>query len=146
MPNGTRSNRIAQGPLLNLIQQGESHVYALLTRDGAVKIGVSCQLAVRKTHMAFGGFERFLAFVPGDYEREQVIHAAMPDDLRIGSHWEYYYPLHEHVLPVVNPMRDAMGMPPLNRRDLPRTGHWARRLPVAKRPVSWPWPQPWKAA
>lgn len=145
MDNGTRSKRMPQGTALNLIQQGESCVYALLTKHGAVKIGVSANLAQRKTSMAFGGFSRFLAFTPGLYEDEQAIHAAMPADLRLAGHREYYYPLYELVLPPINAMRDSMGLDRLDRTALPRTGYWAARLPVAERPVSWPWPKPWAA-
>jgi hypothetical protein len=144
MDNGTRSNRMPLCTAFDLIQRGESFVYALVTRDGAVKIGVSRNLYRRKTHMALGGFDHFLAFAPGEYADEQNIHNAMQDDVRIPGMREYYYPLHEHILPPVNRLRDAMSLPHLNRRELPRTGVWANRLPVAQH-ISWPRPKPWLA-
>lgn len=146
MSNGTRSNPIHQGPMLDLIQRGESFTYALLTKHGAVKIGITRNLARRKTAMAYGGFDHFLAFAPGDFDDELAIHHAMPDDVRLPGRREYYYPLYEFVLPPINDMRAALGLPGLDRTALPRTGFWARHLPVADGPVSWPWPKPWTAA
>lgn len=143
MGDGSRSMRTPQYVLLELIQRGEPHVYAMLTRDGAIKIGISGDLMQRKRSIAFGGCERFLGFVPGDYEDERAIHAAIPDDVRLPGRREYYYPLYEHVLDPVNRMRAAMTLPPLNRRDLPRTGYWARHLPRPDGPTSWPQPRLW---
>lgn len=145
MSNGSRSNRASQDALLDVIQQGQSHIYALVTKHGAIKVGVSRTLSTRKTHMEFGGFDRFLAFTPGDYCREQEIHASLPNELRIAGHREYYYPMHEHLLPIVNEMRAEMNLPALNRRDLPRTGYWARRLPAVDAATSWPRPAAWPA-
>lgn len=140
-----RSGRIPQNAILRMIQQDDRHVYALLTRDGAIKIGVTWQLDARKYHIAFGGVQQYLGFIPGDYADEQDIHNAMADDVRIPGHREYYYPLYEHVLAPINAMRQVMGIPLLNRRDLPRTGYWAARLPRPTGPTSWPTPLPWSA-
>lgn len=140
---GMHSGAISQNDILRVIQSGETFVYAMLTRQGALKIGVSKNLAQRKTSIGFGGFERYLAFHPGDYAVEQTIHLAMSADIRIGTHREYYYPVWDLVLPTVNQMREVMGVKALNRRDLPRPGFWSRRLPHPGRPVAWPLPPYW---
>lgn len=143
MDNGTRSNRMGRKAVLDVIQGDASYVYALVTRDGAIKIGVTGQLSLRYRNIKFGGTDRYLGFMPGEYADEQAIHDGLADDLRIGTHREYYYPLYEFMLTPINVMRDSMGIPPLSRRDLPRTGYWARRLPIPDCDVSWPWPAPW---
>lgn len=145
MYDSTRSNRPGRKAILDVIQGETTHVYALVTRDGAIKIGVTTQLSQRYKSIKFGGTDRYLGFKPGEYVDEQAIHDSIPDDLRIAGHREYYYPLYEWMLPPLNEMRSAMGIRLLDRRDLPRTGHWARRLPVAQRDVTWPWPAPWPA-
>lgn len=141
---GARSGRISQNAILRVLQQGESYVYALLTRHGAIKIGVSKDLAQRKTSIDYGGVERFLAFTPGTYDDEQAIHDAMADDVRIGTRREYYYPVWHEVLPPINQLREAMGVPLLNRRDLPRPGFWGRRLPEPTCETSWLLPYVWR--
>lgn len=137
-------SEVTQNAMLRLLQHGDSYVYALLTRHGALKIGVSKDLAQRKTSIDFGGVDRFLAFVPGTYDDEQAIHATMAADVRIGTRREYYYPVWYEVLPPVNQLRETMGVKPLNRRDLPRPGFWGRRLPEPTRDTSWLLPYVWR--
>lgn len=120
MGNGTTAGIVSQRFLLESIQRGESFVYALITRELAVKIGVSTNLMNRKGAVGFGGGERFVGFMPGDFAVEQRIHRSLDEPgLRIYGTREYYYPL-PGVLPAINEMREWMGLRPFRRRELPR--------------------------
>lgn len=113
-----RSQPISQRYLLEAFQQGEQFVYALVTRENAIKIGVSANLMNRKSGIQFGGVERFVGFRPGGYADEQRIHASL-GEFRIPGTREYYYPL-PGMVPTINEMREWMGIRPIRRRDIPR--------------------------
>jgi hypothetical protein len=104
--------------VLRALQRGEWFVYSILTRSGAIKVGATRDLASRKHSIKFGGTERILGFMPGDLGDESRLHDRL-NAVRIPGTREYYYP-QVGVLPVVNEMREQMGLLPLRRRDLPR--------------------------
>lgn len=115
---GMVSGRISQRWLLDQIQRGESFVYAAITREGAVKVGVSTNLMNRKKNIEFGGTSHFIAMRPGDRADEKDLHRRLAEH-RIAGTREYYYPYPE-ILPVINEMREWMGLRPLRRKALPR--------------------------
>lgn len=115
---GMQSDPVSQRWLLEAFQQDEQFVYALITRENAVKIGVSVNLANRKSGIKFGGVSHFLGFRPGGFPEERRIHATL-NEHRIPGTREYYYPV-PGVLPAINAMREWMKIPALCRRDLPR--------------------------
>jgi hypothetical protein len=118
-PNaGMRSRRPSQTWLLGLIQRDEPFVYALQTRENAIKVGCTGDLMQRKRTIGFGGSAHFLGFMPGDFEVERALHERLGGH-RIPGSLEYYYP-HHGILPVLNEMRAWMNLAPLTRRDLPR--------------------------
>ena len=110
--------RFNQVSLLRELQQGQPLVYAIETREGAIKIGVTNDLAMRKRTIKFGGTRRILAFKPGDLSVERGIHSTL-DECRIFGTREYYYPAAE-VLAAVNWMREYWGLRPIPRRQMPR--------------------------
>lgn len=116
--NGTNSPRVSTTWLLREIQNGETFVYCIETREGAIKFGMTGDLAKRKTKIEFGGTERYLGFRPGDHEAEKKIHSALSES-RIPGTREYYYPRAD-VVPMINALRDWMGVEPITRRDLRR--------------------------
>jgi len=116
--SGMTTGYISQRAMLQAIQRGDQFVYALITRHGAVKIGVSRDLANRKRKIEFGGTDHFVGFMPGDYQAEQRIHASLTQH-RIPGTREYYYPVPE-ILPAINQMREWMGVRELRRKALPR--------------------------
>jgi len=117
---GVRAHAASQRFLLESIQRGDPFVYALITRENAVKIGRSTNLMNRKSGIDFGGVERFVGYMPGNFEAERRIHRSLDDaDVRIYGTREYYWPL-PGVLPPINEMREWMGIRPLRRRELPR--------------------------
>lgn len=116
--SGMRSQTISQRWLLETFQQDEQFIYALITRENAVKIGVSVNLANRKSGIRFGGVDRFIGFMPGGFPEERRIHTSLAE-FRIHGTREYYYPV-PGVLPAINLMREWMGIRPWRRRELPR--------------------------
>lgn len=130
---GLVSKRVSQRWILEAIQRGDSFVYALVTREGAIKVGVSTQLAQRKGNIGFGGTKHYLAYQPGTLDDERDLHARLAPHRIFGTR-EYYYPTPE-VLPVINEMRDWMGVRHLRRRDLPRLASctFHRRVQDAQR-------------
>lgn len=104
---------------LRAIQDGESWVYAILTKQGAIKIGVTTNLADRKRGIGLGGTSRVLACRPGDLALERDIHHSL-DDHRILGYREYYYPVPD-VLAKANWMLSWWGdLKPINRHYIPR--------------------------
>ncbi len=110
--------KFSQAGVLEAIQQGESFVYAILTKELAVKVGVTTNLADRKNGIGFGGTKKIMGFRPGDYSLEQEIHAEL-EEHRIPGTREYYYPM-KPVLFKANWMREYWGIEPLPTHYLPR--------------------------
>lgn len=115
---GMTTEPISQKRLLEAYQHEDQMLYAAITRELAIKVGVSVNIASRKNGIKFGGVERFIAFHPGGYPEERKVHASLAE-FRIPGTREYYYP-DPGILPVINTMREWMGIRPLRRRDLPR--------------------------
>lgn len=114
----TGHGRFSQVKVLRELQQDEQYIYAILTREGAIKIGITTDLATRKRGIKFGGTRRILAFRPGDIVMERDIHASLSDH-RIYGVREYYYPV-PGVIAKVNWMCESFGLPLINRHHLPR--------------------------
>lgn len=84
-------------------------IYAVRTKDGLVKIGVTTDLIERMKHIK-GGTAELLALKPGTMADEQAIHRSLKGHASEGR--EYYLPT-PSVLRVVNTMRAALGMEPV---------------------------------
>jgi hypothetical protein len=110
--------RFSQFQTLQEIQQGEQWVYAILTREGAIKIGITTDLAQRKRGIRFGGPRKIMGFCPGDLQLERDIQAAV-EDHRIYGTREYFYP-RKPVLAKANWMRAYWDIEPLPTHYLPR--------------------------
>lgn len=116
--SGMRAQILSQRFLIESMQQGEQFVYALITREGSVKIGCSSNLMNRKSGIGFGGVKHFIGWQPGGFPDERAIHEALTEHRIYGTR-EYYYPVPE-LLPTINAMRGWMGIRPMRKRDLPR--------------------------
>lgn len=86
-------------------------VYAVRTGD-VVKIGHTTNLQTRISAIRHetGYDPEVLAFMPGTYDDEQAIHAALDGHQHHGDEW--YYPTRA-VLEVVNVMRETLGLEPV---------------------------------
>lgn len=89
-----------------------SLIYAVRTRDGLIKIGVTTNFMVRSQGI-IGGVDEVLAFKAGTRDDEQAIHRSLAGHTSHGR--EYYYPTRA-VLKVVNEMRGALGLDPVVHR------------------------------
>lgn len=85
-----------------------SVVYAARLSDGTIKIGYTADIYKRMAKL--GGMSAILALKPGGLDEEQAIHRTLTE-YRAHGH-EYYHPVPE-VLAVVNEMRMAYGMSPI---------------------------------
>jgi hypothetical protein len=112
------AGRFSWGLTLRQIQQGELFVYAILTREGAIKIGSTTDLATRKRGIKFGGTKKIMGFRPGDLDMERGIQATLYEYLIPGAR-EYFYPV-KPALAKANWMRSYWGIEPLPNRYLPR--------------------------
>lgn len=83
-------------------------VYAARLDDGTIKIGHTADVYNRMAK--FGGMSNLVALKPGTYADEQQIHKLLVEHRARGN--EYYRPTPE-VIGVVNEMRAAYGLPPL---------------------------------
>jgi hypothetical protein len=110
--------RFSQFQTLQEIQQGEVYVYAILTHEGAIKIGSTTNLAQRKRGIRFGGPRKLMGFIPGDLALERDVQASI-EEHRIPGTLEYFYPL-KPVLAKANWMRAYWGIEPLPTHYLPR--------------------------
>jgi hypothetical protein len=84
-----------------------SVVYAVRLPDNVIKIGCTTNLPARLSAL---GAEELLAFKPGSYDAEELIHESLVSHRHHG--YEYYHPVPE-VYAVVNEMRTALGMDPI---------------------------------
>lgn len=84
-------------------------VYAVRTKDGLVKIGVTTDLIERMKHIK-GGTAELLALKPGDFDDELAIHRRLRGHATEGR--EYYLPT-PTVLREVNTMRATLGLDPV---------------------------------
>jgi len=110
--------RFSQTAVLRELQQGEQFVYAILTREGAIKIGITTNLSVRKRGIKFGGARKIMGFRPGDLTMERDIQASLEEHKIFGTR-EYFYP-RKPVLVKANWMREYWGVDPLPTHYLPR--------------------------
>lgn len=83
-------------------------VYAVRQDDGIIKIGYTTNIYQRLGNV--GGHHALLALVPGTYEDEQKIHAAL--EPHRARRREYYHPTAE-VIDVVNGMRATLRQDPI---------------------------------
>jgi hypothetical protein len=83
-----------------------SVVYAVRVPGRVIKIGCTADLATRAQAL---GAEEILAFKPGEYADEQLIHSGLVAHRHHGR--EYYHPTPE-VMAVVNQMREDLGLDP----------------------------------
>lgn len=102
-----RSSRVAsKHGALTAMCTGIHMVYAIRTTDGLVKIGCTSNLASRARQIP----GEIIAFRPGDFDDEAVIHATLAAHRARGR--EYYHPT-TAVLAVVNDLREHFNLPPL---------------------------------
>lgn len=89
---------------IELVTRGMSVVYAIRMPGGAIKIGVTTNLAnrVRTLH------GQILAFMPGDHADEQAIHQRLRPFRAYGN--EFYRPQAREVWAEVNVIRDHLGL------------------------------------
>lgn len=103
---------------IRAIQQGEPFLYCLSTRQGAMKIGISRDVALRVgSHIKFGGTDRLLAFRPGTYEQEQEIHDRLAP-FALPYEREYFYPTDE-VIDVAYSLAEHFDISRLTSTDFP---------------------------
>lgn len=114
----TDHGRFSRVKTLQAIQRGEVWVYMLITREGAIKVGSTRDLAVRTRGIKFGGTKKIMGFIPGDLDLERSIQYALAEH-RIPGTREYFYPL-KPVLAKANWMRAYWGIEPLPTHYLPR--------------------------
>ena len=98
-----RGRRRAEG--IHALVGAAPVVYALRLTDGTIKIGHTSDLAARRRH--YVGSE-IIAFVVGEYDDEQAIHASLTAHRARAV--EYYHPT-PAVMAVVNQMRDTYNLP-----------------------------------
>lgn len=110
--------RFSRAGTLRALQDGEQFVYAILTREGAVKIGVTTDLGTRVRGIRFGGTKKIMGFIPGDLTLERDVQASL-EEHRIYGTLEYFYPV-KPVLAKANWMRAYWGIEPLPTHYLPR--------------------------
>lgn len=110
--------RFAPQPTLRAMQQGELWVYTILTREGAIKVGSTTDLAARRRGIGFGGTKKVMGFIPGDLVMERDIQASAAEWLIPGTR-EYFYPT-KLLLQKANWMRAYWGIEPLPGGYLPR--------------------------
>ncbi len=103
---------------LRAMQNGEVWVYAILTRQGAIKLGSTTDLATRKRGIKLGGTKKIMGFIPGDLKLERDVQASVAEYLIPGTR-EYYYPV-KPLLQKANWMRAYWGIEPLPTHYLPR--------------------------
>lgn len=116
--HGMHSKAPGKRAALRAIQQGESFLYCLSTRQGALKIGISRDVAARiGSGIRFGGTDRLLAFRPGGYQQEQEIHDGLAA-FALPYEREYYYPTDE-VVDVAYWMADHFDISRLTSGDFP---------------------------
>lgn len=124
---GMHSKAPGKRAAIRAIQNGESFLYAVTTRQGAIKIGVSIDVALRiSTNIRFGGTERILAFAPGSFDDEQAIHDSLAD-FALPFSREYYYPTDE-VIAVVQEIESRFD---LHRHDDAAFGDLLRIAAIA---------------
>lgn len=97
---------------LRAIQADGLLIYAVLTKDGLVKIGATRDLAQRR-HRINGGTAQILAIKPGTRADELAIHHSLRGHAVEGR--EYYLPT-PAVLKIVNAMRAPLGLEPITFR------------------------------
>ena len=118
LAGGMHSKAPSKRAALQAIQQGESFIYCLTTRQGAIKFGVSRNVALRiGTSVKFGGTQRLLAFRPGTLEQEQAIHDRLAP-FALPFCREYYYPTNE-VINVAYEIAAHFDLSRLTSRDFP---------------------------
>lgn len=86
-------------------------VYAVRSKDDLIKIGYTNNLARRARQVGFG-FASILAWQSGGAQEEAAIHRRLRGNAARGREW---YPWSEPVLEVVNEMRAALGVAPLDK-------------------------------
>jgi hypothetical protein len=93
---------------LRILNMAGPVVYAIRTKDGLIKIGVTSQMSIRRRKL--GPHDDILALKIGDRVVEQQIHARLTDHRHHGNEW--YYPT-PGVMAVINEMREDLGLKPL---------------------------------
>jgi hypothetical protein len=114
----TDHGQFSRPAVLRALQEQESFVYTILTREGAIKVGVTTNLADRMRGIKFGGTRKLMGFIPGDIRLERDIQASVAEHLIPGTR-EYFYPM-KPLLQKANWMRDYWGIEPLPGAYLPR--------------------------
>lgn len=109
--NGSQTQRLTAVATIEdrnqILRALGSVVYAVRVPGQVIKIGCTSDLATRAQAL---GAEEILAFKPGEYADEQLIHSGLVAHRHHGR--EYYHPTPE-VLAVVNEMRDDLGLDPV---------------------------------
>jgi predicted GIY-YIG superfamily endonuclease len=122
---GMCSKRPGRRAALRAIQLGEPFLYCLSTRQGALKFGISRDVAMRiGSHIKFGGTDRLLAFRPGTLAEEQAIHERLAP-YALPYEREYFYPTDE-VMDVAYEMAEHFDLSRLTSSDFPDLHQIAR--------------------
>lgn len=129
---GTISNRPSRVEAIRAMQQGEPYIYCLTTGFGAMKIGISRDVARRcSSGIRYGRIDRLLAFRPGSLAEEQAIHDRLAP-FALPYEREYYYPTNE-VIDVAYWVAEHFDLSRLTSGDFPDL---ARIAPIAEAMVA----------